>query len=247
MEIRDYLARLHYSGPLEPTSQTLQALHEAHLLSIPFENLDIHLGRKILLDENTLWTKIIEQRRGGFCYELNGMFAWLLRSLGFQVQLLSAGVAHTAGGFGPEFDHLALLVHLEEDWLADIGFGELFRQPLLMRTSLVQIQKWSSYRLEREGEYWILQTQGNEWEPTYRFTLQPHELSDFSERCQYHQTDPQSHFTQQRVCTIATPIGRTTLSEQRLITTIHKEKKTQLLTSQEEITTALAEHFGIIL
>jgi N-hydroxyarylamine O-acetyltransferase len=248
VNIHDYLARLHYSGPLEPTSQTLLALHEAHLLSVPFENLDIYLGRTILLDEHALWTKIVERRRGGFCYELNSTFAWLLRSLGFQVDLLSADVAHADGGFGPEFDHLALLVHLDEDWLADVGFGESFRQPLVMQASHVQAQKLGSYCLEQEGAYWILQTrEDDKWRPMYRFTLQPRELSDFSGMCQYHQTDPRSHFTQKRVCTIATSTGRITLSEQRLITAMQKEKTTQLLAGQEEIYAALAEYFGIIL
>src|SRR5437764_12252268 len=98
VDIQRYLERINYHGSLEPTLQTLQALHEAHLLAVPFENLDIHLGRKILLDEESLWKKIVEQGRGGFCYELNGLFAWLLRALGFQVDLLSAGVAHPSGG-----------------------------------------------------------------------------------------------------------------------------------------------------
>src|SRR5581483_1774514 len=147
----DYLKRINYHGSLEPTLQTLQALHEAHLLAVPFENLDIHLGRKILLDEASLWTKIVEQRRGGFCYELNGMFAWLLRALGFRVSMLSADVARDTGEFGPEFDHLTLLVHLEEDWLADVGFGNSFRQPLQMQDLLMQAQSRGIYRLVQEG------------------------------------------------------------------------------------------------
>src|SRR5579885_83719 len=138
MDIQSYLGRIHYQGSLEPTLQTLRALHEAHLLAVPFENLDIHLGREIVLDEARLWTKIIEQRRGGFCFELNGLFAQLLRAPGFQVDMLSAGVARSSGGFGPEFDHMTLLVHLEEDWLADVGFGKSFRQPLRMQASLIQ-------------------------------------------------------------------------------------------------------------
>ena len=85
-------------------------MHRAHLLAVPFENLDIHLGRPISLDQDALFGKIVTRRRGGFCYELNGLFALLLRELGFEVTLLSAGVARADGGFGPEFDHLTLLV-----------------------------------------------------------------------------------------------------------------------------------------
>src|SRR5579859_3200412 len=89
LHIKSYLRRIHYTGSLEPTYQTLAALQEAHLLAVPFENLDISLGREIILDEAALFHKIVEQRRGGFCYELNGLFASLLRALGFKVTMLS--------------------------------------------------------------------------------------------------------------------------------------------------------------
>src|SRR6266540_1131840 len=105
MDIQAYLCRIHYRGGLAPTAAILRELHRAHLLTVPFENLDIHLGRPILLDQEALFDKIVTRRRGGFCYELNGLFALLLRELGFDVTLLSAGVAHADGGFGPEFDH----------------------------------------------------------------------------------------------------------------------------------------------
>lgn len=97
MNIEAYLHRIHYNGSLEPTFQLLSVLQEAHLLAVPFEILDIHLGRKILLEEEALFHKIVEQQRGGFCYELNGLFALLLRTLGYKVTMLSAGVAHATG------------------------------------------------------------------------------------------------------------------------------------------------------
>lgn len=246
MDIQRYLERINYHGSLEPTFQTLRALHEAHLLAVPFENLDIHLGREIVLDEARLWTKIVEHRRGGFCYELNGMFALLLRTLGFQVEMLSAGVARSTGGFGPEFDHMTLLVHLEQDWLADVGFGESFHQPLQMQPSLVQFQDSGRYRLGREEAFWVYQEWNDAWKPAYRFTLQPHELSDFAAMCRYQQTSPESHFTRQRVCTLAKPTGRITLSDQRLITTLDGERTERLLTP-EEYQTVLGEQFGIVL
>src|SRR5262245_1566225 len=106
LDTNAYLKRIDYRGRLDPTAETLRGLHVAHMLSVPFENLDIPLGRPIVLDEDALFDKIVARRRGGFCYELNGLFAALLRSLGFDVTLLSAGVAHADGGFGLEFDHL---------------------------------------------------------------------------------------------------------------------------------------------
>src|SRR6266436_9958960 len=104
MDIRAYLQRLSYTGAIAPSAETLRLLQLAHLRAVPFENLSIHSGEPVVLDDRALFEKIVGRRRGGFCYELNGLFAALLRALGFQVTTLSAGVAHAGGGFGPEFD-----------------------------------------------------------------------------------------------------------------------------------------------
>jgi N-hydroxyarylamine O-acetyltransferase len=97
VDVTAYFVRIAYRGPTEPTTETLRAIHHAHLLAVPFENLDIPLERKILLDENAILHKIVDQRRGGFCYELNSAFAALLRALGFTTTLLSARVARDTG------------------------------------------------------------------------------------------------------------------------------------------------------
>ncbi|MGH9576814.1 MAG: arylamine N-acetyltransferase family protein, partial [Terriglobales bacterium] len=134
MDTSAYLARIGVSTPLSPDPQSLSKLHLAHLMTVPFENLDIHLGREIALDEKLFFDKVVRRRRGGFCYELNGLFAALLRQLGFRVTLLSAQVARAEGGFGPEYDHLTLLVEFpghQPRRLADVGFGDSFREPLL--------------------------------------------------------------------------------------------------------------------
>src|SRR4030095_1025369 len=112
--IEAYLKRINYSGSLEPTPETLRALQVAHLLAVPFENLSIHAGEPIVLNDDALFDKIVENRRGGFGYEANGLFAGLLRALGFDVTMLSAGVAKKEGGFGPDFDHMPLMVTLGE-------------------------------------------------------------------------------------------------------------------------------------
>lgn len=260
MDIRDYLQRINYHGSFEPTLQTLQALHAAHLLTVPFENLSIHYGQPIILQEDALFNKIVDRRRGGFCYELNGLFAWLLQQLGFQVTLLSAGVANAVGSFGPEFDHLTLLVHqlAGADWLADVGFGDSFRQPLRFEADLEHEEADGRvYRLHRSDDeragktkrdYWMVQQfSDTQWKAHYRFTLQPRTLSDFTEMCSYQQTSPASHFTQQRICSLATPTGRISLSDLRLITTIHNERTEHVLTNQEEYAATLADQFGIVL
>lgn len=246
MDIDAYLQRLNYNGPRTRTLETLQALHQAHLLAVPFENLDIHLGRAIVLEEEALYDKIVRQRRGGFCYELNGLFAALLRELDFEVTLLSGRVMDN-GEFGPEFDHLTLLVPLEERWLADVGFGDSFREPLRLDEPNEQMQHGIAYRLHNSSGQWTMQRRlpNHDWESQYRFTLQPRRLTDFAGMCRYHQTSPASHFTQQRICSRATPEGRVTLSEMRLIITAGNQRQETLLQDEEEYRHALQEHFGI--
>ncbi len=251
-----YLDRIHLATQmrwdmLTPTLDTLRALHAGHLLAVPFENLSIQYGQPITLDDAALYEKIVHRRRGGFCYELNGLFAWLLLRLGFTVSRLSAGVADTDGGFSPAFDHMTLQIHALEgtDWLADVGFGDSFRQPLRLQPEVEQDGgDGHSYRLRfntREGAWLLQQRNATDWVSQYRFTLQPHPISDFTERCQYQQTSPESHFTQRRICTLALPTGRVTLSDLKLITTLDGHRQERILQSEEDYRAALAERFGI--
>jgi N-hydroxyarylamine O-acetyltransferase len=268
MDIEAYLRRINYHGSLAATGETLQELQVAHLLAVPFENLSIHSGEPIILDDDALFEKIVVRRRGGFCYELNGLFAALLGELGFEVAMLSARVANAQGTFGPDFDHMTLLVALDEDergdrWpstpaglprrgprLADVGFGDSFREPLLLDSRQEQAQGERAYKIVADGPHLILMQRESDggWKAQYRFTLQPHEYADYVEMCRYHQTSPNSHFTRARVCTRATLEGRVTLSEMRLITTIQGQERTErLLTNDAEYASVLNEHFGVVM
>lgn len=230
-----YLSRIGYDGPREPTAEVLRALQERHLLSVPFENLDIHWKRPIVVDTERFLHKIIDERRGGFCYELNGAFAWLLRELGFDVQYLSGRVPTADGGLGPPFDHMALLVTIDGvRWLADVGFGEFSLHPLQLDGD--------------NGEFELVQ--GEEWEirrhgkTEYRFTLEPHALQEFAPMCDYQQYDPASHFTKRRICSMATPEGRITLTDAKLIVTKNGER-TETPVAAEEWEQVLRDTFGI--
>jgi len=247
LDVSSYLARISYSGETCPTAETLRAIHRAHLLAVPFENLDIALGRKIVVDEAVTVHKIVELRRGGFCYELNGAFAALLRAMGFKVTLLSARVVRAKGGEGPEFDHLTLLVELDEPWLADVGFGESFLEPLRMEPGREQVDPAGRFRLIPLGERLQLEKFecDGHWKRQYSFTLQPRNLQDFAEMCHFHQTSLESHFTQNRICTRATADGRVTLSEMKLIVTRNGKREERLLSSAAERIQVLRDHFGI--
>jgi N-hydroxyarylamine O-acetyltransferase len=261
VDVHAYLARIGYPGPTELSGQTLRSLHRAHMLAVPFENLDIHLGRPIVCDESCFLRKIIEQRRGGFCYELNGAFAALLRALGFRVTLLSARVAHANGSYGPDFDHLTLRVDVpskadESTWLADVGFGDSFVEPLLLEPGCEQPQIGRVYRLRNsEGAFHMEvkaadrpdaeRPSSEDWKKQYCFTLEPRRLEEFEAMCAYQQTSPESHFTQQRICSRATPEGRITLSELKLIETRNGQREERLLSGEVEWRAELRRLFAI--
>jgi N-hydroxyarylamine O-acetyltransferase len=248
IDVETYLQRIRYIEEVRPTEATLRSLHRAHLFTVPFENLDIHLGRKIVCDEARILHKIVNEHRGGFCYELNGAFAALLRTLGFRVMLLSGRVAREDGSYGPEFDHLTLRVDLDEPWLADVGFGEGFLEPLRLEPGLEQAQSGRIYRLTRIDDGFVLEVMAEgRWKREYAFTLEPREFPDFAGMCHYHQTSPDSHFTRQRICSLATPEGRITLSDEKLIETRAGKRQERLLSGDEEWRAKLRELFGVVL
>ncbi len=250
LNIKAYLERINYHGALAPSAETLRELQRAHLLTVPFENLSIHAGEPIVLEDEALFTKIVERRRGGFCYEANGLFAALLRTLGFNVTTLSAEVANPDGGFGPPFDHMALMVSLEQRWLVDVGFGDSFREPLLLDELTDQVQDNRAYRLLPCGAQMVLMQRDDnfEWNPQYRFTLNACAYEDFAEMCRFHQTSPQSHFTQRRICSLATETGRITLSDMHFIRTTEKVgREERTISSREEYSKILRDQFGIVM
>lgn len=247
VDVETYLQRIKYVGEVRPTEATLRSLHRAHMFTVPFENLDIHLGRKIVCDEDRILHKIVNEHRGGFCYELNGAFAALLRRLGFRVTLLSGRVGREDGGYGPEFDHLALHVDLDQPWLADVGFGEGFLEPLRLDPGMEQAQSGRIYRLTRIDDGFVLEVMAEgRWKEEYAFTLRPRELQEFAGMCHYHQTSPESHFTHHRICSLATPEGRVTLSDGKLIETRGSSRQERLLSGDQEWRAKLHDLFGVV-
>lgn len=249
MDAAAYLRRIDYTGLLAPTAETLRQLHLSHLRTVPFENLSIHHGEMIVLNDEALFDKIVTRRRGGFCYELNGLFAALLKELGFEVTKLSARVVNSEDELGEEFDHMTLRVVLEENWLADVGFGDSFLEPLRLYHADEQPQGERSYRIVKEGDQRFMQQRSadSEWRTQYQFSLTPYEYPDYEGMCQHHQTSPASHFTRNKICSRATKDGRITLSGMKLIETSGNARTEQLLSNDREYTEALQTHFGIVL
>ena len=243
-----YLDRIRYRGPLAPSADTLRQLQVAHLLSVPFENLSIHLGEPIVLEDEGLFEKVVTRRRGGFCYELNGLFAWLLRSLGFRVTKLAAEVMNARGEWGLPFDHMTLLVALADHWLVDVGFVDSFLERLKLERRTEQVQRSQTYQLDLEhGRFTVMRRDGEgPWKPQYRFDLTPYEYADYGQMCRYHQTSPESHFTQRRLCSLATRDGRVTISGTRLITTTGAWRQESELMTEQDYVDALRDRFGIV-
>jgi N-hydroxyarylamine O-acetyltransferase len=253
MDVPRYLARIQYSQPVRPDIQTLRGVELAHMLSVPFENLDIGLKRPIRLDRATLWDKIVVRRRGGFCYELNGLFAALLQEMGFDVTYLNARVYHPDGSLGIDFDHLALLVQIPNQpglWLVDVGFGDSFHEPLSFEAPGEQVQGLRSYRLEQLPDgyaVWQKNYDGT-WERHYFFDLKPRSFPiDYEAGCLYHQTSPRSSFTRGTMISKATPDGRVSLEEGRLIVTRNSQRTERPVESRDEYLALLKQYFDVTL
>jgi len=249
LNVTSYLARIGYTGSTAATADTLRAIHRAHLLNVPFENLDIARGTKIPCEEDAFLSKIVDHRRGGFCYEMNGAFAALLRGLEFEVTLLSARVPREDGTETPEFDHMTLRVDLDQPWLADVGFGDCFLEPLRLQTEEEQVQDGERFRIREEKNSFYVERSGPDgsWKGEYTFSIVPRRLEEFAPMCHYHQTSPQSPFTRKRICSKATSEGRITLADRKLIITRRGHREEKLLESEEAWQAALQKYFQIVL
>lgn len=249
MDITSYLQRIKISQLDKPNLSFLSKLQEQHLLTVPFENLNIHQGKKIVLEEDRIFEKIVDKGRGGFCYELNGLFCWLLRSLDFSVSMVSSQVHRVAEDrFTPEFDHMVLLANLKKTYLVDVGFGDTFRKPIVLPDGIVEDIS-GMYRVQPFGstpDTYILQKQENNiWQHVYCFTAHPQVISDFEEMCTFHQTSPESHFTQEIICTMATKNGRVSLSDNSLTITDGSAKMKTKVVSDKDFKNKLRDHFGL--
>jgi N-hydroxyarylamine O-acetyltransferase len=222
-----YLARIGFRGSRRPSLATLERLQRAHMLTVPFENLDIHLGRRLVLDREANFEKIVDRRRGGWCFELNGLFAWLLEQLGFEVTLLGSRV-HGTDWVSEDLAHLLLLIHLDEPVIADVGFGAG--------------QEFAPRRLAELPDRVISHLDGLSVE----FSTEPRALTDFQEMCDRLQTSPDSGFVRTRVAHIAVPDGRLSLRELTLVEQVGGERRERELSGEEERQAVLRDRFGIV-
>ena len=243
-----YLDRVGVAGPEAGLdAAALRTLHRAHQLTVPFENLSIHLAEPISLAEGDLIGKLVQRRRGGFCYELNGAFALLLEALGAQVSRVAARV-HGETGLGPPFDHLALVVRLADGsgpWLADVGFGSHGDYPLLLDSRDDQDDPAGQFRLADApaGDIDV----AKDGKPQYRIEMRERSLDDFVATCWWQQTSPRSHFTRSTICSRRTIDGRVSISGRTFIQTQDGTRTEQELGTDDALLAAYRDQFGVVL
>ena len=196
--LNHYFARINWSGAAAVNIDTLRALHLKHNCTIPFENLDVLLPREIQLDDQSLEEKLVIARRGGYCFEQNGVFERVLRELEFNVRSLLGRVVLSNPPALPPRTHRLLLVELEEEkWIADVGFGgQTLTAPIRLVSDLVQTTPHGEYRLLQEGDDWVLQFNHHQhWQSMYRFDLCEQQQSDYVMGNFWSAHWPQFHFT----------------------------------------------------
>jgi N-hydroxyarylamine O-acetyltransferase len=249
MDVEAYLNRIGLGGEsITLDGAGLARLQRQHLLNIPFENLDIHWKRPIVLDTETFFSKIVKHGRGGFCYELNGLFNELLTSLGFKTRLVSARVSTGDGNFSNEYDHAAIIARAGGgEYLVDVGFGAFTAGPLTMVLNTEQEDATGTYviREHRDGYLAVLKKEAEDWKAEYTFVPIARELAEFAGMCDFHQTSPESHFTRGKVCSLMTAEGRKTLTDKKFIVTGAEERSERDVGSEAEFDEILEREFGI--
>jgi N-hydroxyarylamine O-acetyltransferase len=251
MNLAAYFERIGYTGTTEPTLENLKKLQTASLFAVPFENLNLHMPREIILEENLLFSKIVHEKRGGYCFEQNGLFSAVLREMGYEVQRIeSVMFNHETQRFSVTLCHMGIMVILDgKRYLVDVASN--FLEPLDIDNREIHTQKTGRFQIQFDGERYSLHTQLNGAEKlllTYIFFTVPHDLEDYAPANDYMQHSQHSSFTQRRICTQLKADGRYTLSDKIFVYTDWEGVREEaLIESEEQFHALLEEHFGISL
>jgi N-hydroxyarylamine O-acetyltransferase len=242
-----YLARIGYQGGLAPTLETLEGLHLAHATRVPFENLDILLGRPIRLDLEGLQAKLVRDRRGGYCFEQNTLLAAALGRVGFRVTTLAARVRWGATRVLPR-THMLLTVDLDEvPWLADVGFGgDGLLKPIPLSPGREERQFLWSYRVVSEGALWVLQSRRDgSWTDLYAFTTEPQYPVDYEMANHFTSTHPSSPFVRGPTVQLPTPDARYIVLRREFLVERGAKVSRRMVEGDEELLRILSETFGL--
>jgi N-hydroxyarylamine O-acetyltransferase len=246
IDLAKYFARIDYPGPTEANLPTLRAVHLAHATHIPFENVDVLLGKPIRLDLPSLAKKLVDHRRGGYCFEQNTLLAAVLELLGFRVARLLARV-HAEGRRLHPRTHMVLEVAADDRaWLADVGFGGWgLLEPIALEETESRQCAWD-YRLVHDGAEWLLQArQDGRWRELYSFTREPQLPVDFEPANHYTSTHPDSGFVHTLCVQRPLPETRYVLRNRELTVVTAEATDTRTLDDDAELLHVLADRFNL--
>jgi N-hydroxyarylamine O-acetyltransferase len=252
MDISGYLRRINYNGIVYRDLETLRELQHNHVFAIPFETLDIHNQIPIFLQINFLYQKVISDRRGGYCYELNVLFHHLLNHCGFKVTMIAGRLHHGNNKYGRDFEHMALMVELNgRKWLVDVGYGDFSLAPLAIAPGEIQSDGRNYYQIidpvTVDGRQYLGVAKWNagkqDFKMDYIFTLTPRVIEDFDAMNEFHQTSPESHFARGLICTLPTTEGRISLIKNKMIRTENGKRQIKIVQDEDHRDKLLEKYF----
>lgn len=239
-----YFARIGYDGPRTATLDVLRAVHRAHLLAIPYENLDIHLGRPLTLDRDAAFAKIVDQGRGGWCYEMNGTLGRVLETVGFDVRYVAGAANRAITGAAADDNHLVLIVTLDRPYIVDAGFGDGFLDPLPLEPGRYR-QGFVEFGVSCDGDWWRVHNHQYGGAESFDFTLAPRTLESFAAKCHELQTSPESSFVKSTVCERWEPGGLVILRSATFREVSASGVQDRVITDGGEYARVLRERFGL--
>ncbi|KXH81808.1 arylamine N-acetyltransferase [Sporosarcina sp. HYO08] len=248
MDIQKYLKRMKATDASEQSLVQLAELQMNHVRQIPFENLDVIRKVPIYLNLTTIFKKLVEKHRGGYCYELNGLFHWLLNELGFQAHLIAGTVLRPNGKWAKADTHAAILVHLQDQlFLVDVGFGAATPHEPIPLNGTTQENSNGIYIIKKNDDFTfdLMRKRDGDFHTLYRFRTNPKNLLDFHEGCVFNQVSPASTFTHADIVTRATETGKITLNDQKLTIIDHGILIENNITTEQEKHRILKEYFHI--
>lgn len=240
-----YLARIGHLGPVRPDLATLISLHRAQAMSVPYEGIDVYSGTPLDHSLDGIFRKIIKNRRGGWCYESNGLLGWALQAVGFTVMRAAAGVYRSQRGDAALGNHVILLVRLDQTYLADLGLGDALRAPIPLSEG-IHNDGPHSFRLEKLPDgYWRFHNHALGSPADFDFLDLPADEALLSQKCSFLQTSPTSAFVENFQCIMMRPDTSLSILGRVLRRTEINGVEKRLIASADEMTTILASDFNI--
>ena len=245
MKLDAYLRRINYSGAVRPDLATLNALMDAHIRAVPFENLDIHGQRPVMFSAEAAYEEIVARGQGGWCYEMNAVFGWALAETGFEVTRLAAGVRREKLGDAALGNHLSLMVLLDRDYLVDVGFGSSQSYALPLEAALTNHPPVQMALARADGDMWRVHEGGERSSVSYDFSPEPGDEARLSERHDEQITDPNSIFRKTLIAKIRRDNAWISLRGRMMESFTPGRNTPRLIESAEELATILKDVFGL--